>query len=81
MTGSIGKPETGSKAVDAADVTKNEALPPPFRLPTATRARMRECGENWQAKKMAGTAGSDTWREYAMACLVTDNDRKPQPAR
>lgn len=47
-----------------------EELAKPFDLPVAPRARMRSCGQKWQAVKMSGQAGSDTWREFATKCLT-----------
>ena len=47
-----------------------DVIPPPFKLPTATRARVRACGEAWRDMKLAGTTRDDDWRDFAMTCLV-----------
>lgn len=66
----------GAKPADTTPVTpvlKNdddEGPLKPFDLPAAPRARMRECGENWQKIKMSGEAGDRTWREFATVCLT-----------
>ena len=59
-------PATAAKA-------DNEQLPPPFHLPNASRARMRDCGLKWQAMKVSGEAGDDIWRDYATRCLAATN--------
>lgn len=47
-----------------------DVVPPPFKLPSATRARVRACGEAWRDKKLAGTTLDDDWRDFALKCLV-----------
>lgn len=45
----------------------------PYRLhtlPPATRARMHECGIEWQRMKAAGTATEKTWYTFAQTCLA-----------
>ncbi|MTV32249.1 hypothetical protein GJ654_14765 [Rhodoblastus acidophilus] len=42
----------------------------PYNLPPASRAKMRACGEEWRAMKLAGQAGGLTWRTFAEQCLV-----------
>ena len=39
-------------------------------LPTATRARMQECGIEWNEMKKKGSAAEKTWRDFAMKCLA-----------
>ena len=48
----------------------DDALPPPFHLPTASRQRMRDCGLKWQAMKTSGEVGEDIWRDFATRCLA-----------
>lgn len=61
---------SGAPAPSQAD---EEALPPLFNLPDATRTRMRRCGEKWRAIKMAGDAGEEIWRDFATKCLAAKN--------
>jgi hypothetical protein len=42
----------------------------PYNLPPASRAKMRACGEEWRALKLAGQAIGWTWRTFAEKCLV-----------
>ena len=51
-----------------------DQLPPldpdhPPVLPPASRVRMRECGKEWEAMKMAGK-DEIGWRAFATACLT-----------
>ena len=39
-------------------------------LPAASRARMRDCGHEWQDMKRTGQAKELTWRDFAMKCLT-----------
>jgi hypothetical protein len=39
-------------------------------LPSASRARMHQCGEEWQNMKASGAAADNTWRAFAQACLI-----------
>lgn len=39
------------------------------KLPPATRARMHECGEEWQHMKTTGAALDKTWYTFAQTCL------------
>jgi hypothetical protein len=55
--------------------TSNSALPrdtePVFpALPAASRARMRDCGREWQEMKKTGQANELTWRDFATQCLT-----------
>jgi hypothetical protein len=45
----------------------------PYRLhtlPPATRARMHECGVEWQRMKNTGAATDKTWYTFAQTCLA-----------
>ncbi len=45
----------------------------PYRLhtlPPAPRARMHECGIEWQRMKAAGAATEETWYTFAQTCLA-----------
>jgi hypothetical protein len=39
-------------------------------LPAASRARMRDCGREWQEMKRTGQAKELTWRDFATNCLT-----------
>lgn len=39
-------------------------------LPAASRARMRNCGREWQEMKRTGRAKELTWRDFATQCLT-----------
>ena len=39
-------------------------------LPPASRARMRECGREWQTMKKSGADRDRTWRDFATGCLT-----------
>ena len=54
-------------------------LPPLFNLPSASRTRMRACGERWQQMKLDGEAGDEIWRDFANSCLAAKTD--PPPAK
>lgn len=61
-------------AVPAPSVAAARRAPvpePPHDLPVATRARMHECGAQWQQMKMSGAAADKTWRTFAQTCLVS----------
>jgi hypothetical protein len=51
-----------------ADVDINTLQP--FNLPQASRQKMRQCGEEWRALKMAGKSSGLVWRSFAEKCLV-----------
>jgi hypothetical protein len=42
----------------------------PFNLPPASRQKMRQCGEEWRALKMAGKSNGLVWRTFAGKCLA-----------
>jgi hypothetical protein len=52
------------------------ALPPQVTdtvfpsLPATSRARMRDCGREWQEMKRTGHAKELTWRDFATQCLT-----------
>lgn len=70
ITATIPKRATPPKAAPIPAKPDDETLPPPFYLPNAPRSRMRACGEQWQAVKLSGHAGSKTWRDFATKCLA-----------
>ncbi len=39
-------------------------------LPTASRARMHQCSQEWSGMKASGAAADKTWRAFAQACLI-----------
>jgi hypothetical protein len=39
-------------------------------LPATSRARMRDCGREWQEMKRTGQAKELTWRDFATQCLT-----------
>jgi hypothetical protein len=39
-------------------------------LPRASRARMRECADEWNQMKRRATAGLPLWRDFATGCLT-----------
>ncbi len=39
-------------------------------LPPASRARMHECGREWQKMKATGAAADKIWFDFAKACLT-----------
>lgn len=65
-------PQTGTPAAPAerqpVDVDVQSLQP--YNLPPASRAKMRACGEEWRAMKLAGQAVGLTWRAFAEQCLV-----------
>jgi hypothetical protein len=62
---------TSQEAYDAAEKTTQGNLGHPYVLPQASRARMHECGDEWQAMKMSGAATDKIWRVFAAACLAS----------
>ena len=58
------------KLVPDPTAKDDEELPPPFRLPTASRQRMRDCGLKWQTMKTSGEVGEEIWRDFATRCLA-----------
>ena len=61
------------KAVPDPTAKDDDVLPTPFRLPTASRQRMRDCGLKWQAMKSSGEVGEEIWRDFATRCLAVSN--------
>ncbi|WP_158812020.1 hypothetical protein [Beijerinckia sp. L45] len=61
---------TSPEAYIAAEKTTQGNLGHPYVLPSASRARMHECGVEWQAMKMSGEAADKIWRVFAAACLT-----------
>lgn len=60
---------TSADAYKAAEKNTQGNLGHPYVLPPASRARMHECGVEWQAMKMSGEASDKIWRVFATACL------------
>ena len=60
---------------DASTPDEGE-LPPLFNLPSASRSRMRACGERWKQMKLDGEAGDEIWRDFATTCLAAKTDPK-----
>jgi hypothetical protein len=75
-----------SSAVDAAYQAALAAkstqgdLGRPYVLPQASRARMHECGVEWQRMKMSGEATDKIWRVFASVCLARAGDKPAAPA-
>lgn len=69
ITATITKPSPPALP-NASTSSGGDAIPPPFKLPSASRARVRACGETWRDMKLAGTTGDDDWRDFAFKCLV-----------
>ena len=61
----------------AAEKTAQGDLGHPFMLPPASRARMHECGIEWQAMKLSGAATEKIWRVFATACLAASSTKTP----
>lgn len=66
VTGTIAKPQVPRPLAGP----EADAIPQPFTLPVASRARVRSCGATWRDMKLAGTTGDDDWRDFALKCLV-----------
>jgi hypothetical protein len=61
-----------AKAAAAAKPSATEAAAekkPPSQAQLASRARMKECGADWQELKAAGKSKGKTWREFSGECL------------
>ncbi len=57
-------------AIAPRDVVTADEDYTPVTLPAAPRARMHECGLEWQRMKSSGAAATVTWREFARVCLT-----------
>jgi hypothetical protein len=68
--------ETASSAGRPAEPDTQGNLGRPYNLPAASRARMHQCGIEWQALKMSGGAVEKTWRNFAAVCLATGDKDK-----
>ena len=68
VTATIAKPSV--PAPRSSPLESEGVIPPPFKLPSATRARVRACGEAWRDMKLAGKTLDDDWRDFALKCLV-----------
>ena len=69
ITGAITK-SPQPVALPPQDESDDGQVPPPFKLPAATRARVRACGAAWRDMKLAGTTGDEDWRDFALKCFV-----------
>ena len=49
----------------------------PVTLPNVPRSRMVSCGETWRTMKMNGATGDDSWRDFALKCLVAKDASAP----
>ena len=77
------KPSTVQQPVDAytaAEKTTQGNIGRPYVLPQASRARIHECGVEWQAMKMSGEATDKIWRVFAAVCLAAPSDKTPSPS-
>lgn len=71
VTGTVSKPHPDNAAVaPPPPPPDDEVIPPPFKLPTASRDRVRACGLVWHDMKIAGKTGDDDWRDFASKCFV-----------
>ncbi|ACB95499.1 hypothetical protein Bind_1875 [Beijerinckia indica subsp. indica ATCC 9039] len=61
-------PQKTGAPVNTPTPAKTASLQP-FSLPPASRARMHQCGLEWQQMKLSGAATNKTWRVFAQACL------------
>jgi hypothetical protein len=61
-------PTTPSDATRTLPLQRSDAVFP--ALPAASRARMRDCGREWQEMKRTGQAKELTWRDFATKCLT-----------
>jgi len=52
------------------DSSSNQSFYGLHTLPPATRARMHECGVEWQHMKTTGAATDKTWYTFAQTCLA-----------
>lgn len=69
VTATITKPAPLPVPPASVPTSRGGEIPPPFKLPSASRAKLRACGETWRDMKLAGTTGDDDWREFALKCL------------
>jgi hypothetical protein len=69
-------PQNQAPAKQTAPSGPTTTLPPQATetvfpsLPATSRARMRDCGREWQEMKRAGQAKDLTWRDFATQCLT-----------
>jgi hypothetical protein len=59
-----------SAAPIEAPMPQRDPPPQPRNLPPASRARMHECGLEWQKMKETGAAADKTWLDFARICLA-----------
>lgn len=67
-------PAAPAKAKPAAPATAQtpattSPAKPPSEAQLAARARMKDCGAQWQKAKAANTTGGKTWRQFSSTCL------------
>ena len=49
----------------------------PVTLPQASRARMHECGLEWERMQKSGATANILWRDFAGACLTRPDGTPP----
>jgi hypothetical protein len=65
--------DSSTKNPDARALPAEDPASNPYQvrtLPPASRARMHECGAEWQQMKATGAAGEKTWYTFAQTCLT-----------
>ena len=53
-----------------APASPDDSPTQPQNLPPASRARMHECGLEWQKMKASGAAADKIWFDFAKVCLT-----------
>jgi hypothetical protein len=64
------QPKPPAPAATSNSTPPHEAEPVFPALPAASRARLRDCGREWQEMKRTGQAKELTWRDFATRCLA-----------
>ena len=77
VTATIAKPAPTPAPLQHAITSNSNEIPPPFKLPSASRARVYTCGRIWRDMKLAGTTGDDDWRDFALKCLADKGSAAP----
>ena len=63
-------PATSALPVEAVPTPSVDPPSQPQILPPASRARMHECGVEWQKMKASGAAADKIWFDFAKVCLT-----------